>query len=69
MRRSRPRRVTEAEVIATLRQPDLDDASAHGRRNAWKRTGAYWLPVTYAPERTGIAVVSVVLRERRPKGD
>ena len=66
--RLRWQRLTRADALAVLEAPDWTEPSYAGRVNHWKRVRRGWLRVSTAIERSRTIIVTVTLRDRRPKG-
>jgi hypothetical protein len=58
------RRVTEAQVLAVLNNPDRIEESIENRRNAYRFVGNRFLKVTYAGEEGDVVVITVIEKER-----
>ena len=58
------RRVSEAEIVAVLDNPDRVDQGLDNRRNAYKVLDDRFLNVTYVHEEQDIIVITVIEKER-----
>lgn len=57
------RRVSEAQVLAVLNNPDRKEESIESRLNAYKLVDDRFLKVTYAEEAEDIVVITVIEKE------
>jgi hypothetical protein len=63
--RMRWHRITEAEVISTIENPQYLEPSIEGRINAWTETSGKFLRVTYKEELDKILVITAVKKKKR----
>ena len=56
------RKITEAEVESTIADPDMQQDSITGRKNAFKTLGSRLVKVTYCREDDDIVIVTAVIK-------
>jgi len=56
------RKITEAEVESTIADPDMQQDSIRGRKNAFKTLGNRLVKVTYCREGDDIVIVTAVIK-------
>ncbi len=56
------RKISEAEVMTTLENPERIEDTIKGRKNAYRLIGDRFLKVTYKIEPNGILVISAVVK-------
>jgi hypothetical protein len=59
-RQMRWRRISDIEVEAVLAEPDREEPTRKGRKNAWRAVNQRLLKVTYRGEAGRLVVVTVV---------
>lgn len=57
------RRVTEAQVLTVLNNPDRIEESSEGRRNAYKLVDDRFFKVTCADEDGDVVVITVIEKD------
>ncbi len=57
------RKISEAEVMMTLENPERIEDTIKGRKNAYRLIGDRFLKVTYKLEPHGILVISAVVKD------
>jgi len=60
-------RIPEADAIRAIEDPDHVESEIRDRVNAWKRTGAGWLKVTYVVENETTVIITVTLKGKGPQ--
>jgi hypothetical protein len=60
------RKIAEAEVESTIGDPDLQQDSIKGRKNAFKTLGGRLVKVTYCLEGVDIIIVTAVIKRGMP---
>ena len=58
------RRISEDEVVETIDNPDWEEDSVKGRKNAYKEIEGRRLKVTYLVEKDDIIVVTALVKGR-----
>jgi hypothetical protein len=58
------RQIAEAEVESTIADPDTQQDSIKGRKNAFKRLDGRLLKVTYSREGDDIVIVTAVIKRK-----
>jgi len=56
------RQIGEAEVESTIADPDMQQDSTKGRKNAFKTVGGRLVKVTYCREGDDIVIVTAVIK-------
>ncbi len=59
-RRMKWRKISQAEVEQTLKEPDKTESTKEGRRNAFKTIGDRYIKVTYRELKDEILIISTV---------
>ncbi|MBU1744767.1 MAG: DUF4258 domain-containing protein [Proteobacteria bacterium] len=62
-RRMKWRKISEAEVMTTLENPERTEDTLKGKKNAYRLIGDRFLKVTYKLEPHGILVISAVVKD------
>ena len=62
-RRMKWRKISEAEVIMALENPERIEDTIQERKNAYRLIGDRFLKVTYKVEPEGILVISAVVKD------
>jgi hypothetical protein len=57
------RKISEADVMTTLENPEKTEDTIKGRKNAYRLIGDRFLKVTYKFEPHGILVISAVVKD------
>ena len=57
------RKISEADVMTTLENPERTEDTIQGRKNAYRLIGGRFLKVTYKLEPQGILVISAVVKD------
>jgi hypothetical protein len=58
------RQIAEAEVESTIADPDMQQDSIKGRKNAFKTLDGRLLKVTYSREGDDIVIVTAVIKRK-----
>jgi len=58
------RQITEAEMESTITDPDMQQDSIKGRKNAFKTLGGRLVKVTYSREGDDIVIVTAVTKRK-----
>jgi hypothetical protein len=58
------RQIVEAEVEATIADPDMQQDSIKGRKNAYKTSDGRLLKVTYSREGDDIVIITAVIKRK-----
>jgi hypothetical protein len=56
------RKITEAEMESTIADPDMQQDSIKGRKNAYKKLGGRLVKVTYCREEEDFVIVTAVIK-------
>ena len=62
-RRMKWRKISEADVMTTLENPERTEDTVKGRKNAYRLVGDRFLKVTYKFAPHGILVISAVVKD------
>jgi hypothetical protein len=60
------RQIDEAEVEATIADPEMEQESIKGRKNAFKTVGGRLVKVTYSREGDDVVIVTAVIKRNNP---
>ena len=67
-RRTRWRRISEADVVECLDSPDFTKQALGDSVHFWKRTGDVYLRVTWVDEAGVRRVITATAKRRQPRG-
>jgi len=62
-RRMKWRKISEAEVMTTLENPERTEDTIKGRKNAYRLIGGRLIKVTYKVDMQEILVISAVVKD------